>query len=152
MQHPEIIAQLPYSDPFLFVDTLDELNEDGAVGTYQFKKDAYFYQGHFKGLPVTPGVLLTECMAQIGLVSLGIFLLKKEVGAAAATNTLLMTQVAMSNTTIDFFKTVMPGETVIVASEKVYFRFGKLRCKVSMFTQQKELIAKGTIDGMVVLL
>jgi 3-hydroxyacyl-[acyl-carrier-protein] dehydratase len=149
MEHPEIIAQLPYSAPFLFVDTLNEVNEDGVVGTYQFKKDAYYYEGHFKGLPVTPGVLLTECMAQIGLVSLGIFLLKKE--ADIASNALSNTQVAMSNTTIDFFKTVLPGETVVVASEKVYFRFGKLRCKVSMFTQQKELIAKGTIDGMVVI-
>jgi 3-hydroxyacyl-[acyl-carrier-protein] dehydratase len=149
MEHPEIIAQLPYSAPFLFVDTLNEVNEDGVVGTYQFKKDAYYYEGHFKGLPVTPGVLLTECMAQIGLVSLGIFLLKKE--ADTASNAFSNTQVAMSNTTIDFFKTVLPGETVVVASEKVYFRFGKLRCKVSMFTQQKELIAKGTIDGMVVI-
>lgn len=149
MQHPEIIDQLPYAEPFLFVDTLDEVNEDGVVGTYTFKKDAFFYQGHFKNLSVTPGVLLTECMAQIGLVSLGIFLLKKEVGASDTP--ISNAQVAMSNTTIDFFKTVLPGETVIVASEKVYFRFGKLRCKVSMFTQQKELIAKGTIDGMVVI-
>lgn len=149
MQHPEIITQLPYSEPFLFVDTLDEVNEDGVVGTYTFKKESYFYQGHFKDLPVTPGVLLTECMAQIGLVSLGIYLLKQE--SESPEKPIDKAQVAMSNTTIDFFKTVLPGETVIVASEKVYFRFGKLRCKVSMFTQQKELIAKGTIDGMVVI-
>ena len=63
-----ILEYLPYEKPFLFVDRLESISEDGCVGYYTFKKEAYFYQGHFKDKPVTPGVLLTECMAQIGVV------------------------------------------------------------------------------------
>ena len=72
-----ILDRLPYSEPFLFVDKLVQVDDDGVEGLYTFKEDAGFYTGHFKNNPVTPGVLLTECCAQIGLVSLGIHLLEK---------------------------------------------------------------------------
>ncbi len=71
-----IVQQLPYSRPFLFVDELTSVNENGCEGFYTFREDEYFYQGHFKNHPVTPGVILTECMAQIGLVCLGIYLVQ----------------------------------------------------------------------------
>lgn len=148
MKHSEIIAQLPYKAPFLFVDSLEQVHKDGVVGTYQFKEDSYFYEGHFKNNPITPGVLLTECMAQIGVVSLGLFLIQKE--AKGNIDITLKPGIAMSNTTIDFYASVSPGESVTVKSEKIYYRFGKLRCKVSMMSSQQELIAKGTIDGMIV--
>ena len=73
---------MPYSRPFLFVDEFSEITEHGAKGSYSFRKDEYFYQGHFPENPVTPGVIMTETMAQIGLVGLGMFLTgayKKEV-------------------------------------------------------------------------
>ena len=66
-----IISQLPYSQPFLFVDELLQIDENGVTGTYRFPKDSFFYEGHFKDNPVTPGVILTECMAMIGSVSNG---------------------------------------------------------------------------------
>ena len=72
MTEQEIIALLPYQEPFLFVDELTTISSEGVTGNYTFKKDAYFYKGHFKNNPITPGVILTECMAQIGLVCLGI--------------------------------------------------------------------------------
>lgn len=74
MKFNNIISQLPYSEPFLFVDELLHVDENGATGTYTFKKNLDFYKGHFKDNPVTPGVILTETMAQIGMVCLGIFL------------------------------------------------------------------------------
>ena len=67
---------MPYQAPFLFVDELISLSEHGVEGFYTFKKDEYFYQGHFKNNPITPGVILTEVMAQIGVVCLGIYLLR----------------------------------------------------------------------------
>ena len=83
MKHcQEILAKMPYSRPFLFVDEFSEITEHGAKGSYSFRKDEYFYQGHFPENPVTPGVIMTETMAQIGLVGLGMFLTgayKKEV-------------------------------------------------------------------------
>ena len=76
MNQTEIIKNLPYQKPFLFVDELTQFSENGITGNYTYKKNEYFYEGHFKENPVTPGVILTETMAQIGLVCLGIYLVK----------------------------------------------------------------------------
>ena len=79
MNVSEIISALPYQSPFLFVDDLTAISENGISGNYTFKKEAFFYQGHFKNNPITPGVILTETMAQIGVVCLGIFLMKDNI-------------------------------------------------------------------------
>ncbi len=136
----EIIEKLPYSDPFLFVTELREVTEVKSIGTYTFKKDEYFYQGHFAGNPVTPGVILTEVMAQIGVVCLGIYLLRNSRNS--------FPQIAMTSTKIDFFLPVLPGQSVRVESEKIYFRFNKLKCSVVMLDQAGEIIARGEISGM----
>ena len=70
MTSNKIISLLPYQHPFLFVDGLTEISENGITGFYTLKKEEYFYQGHFKDNPITPGVILTEVMAQIGVVCL----------------------------------------------------------------------------------
>lgn len=140
MNSKEILDLLPYSNPFLFVDALEEVNENEATGSFTFSPDAFFYKGHFKNAPITPGVILTECMAQIGVVCLGIFLLKKE-----AENDL---KIAMTNTNIDFYLPVFPGEKVQVSSEKIYFRFNKLKCKVQMHNAEGKVVCKGEISGM----
>jgi 3-hydroxyacyl-[acyl-carrier-protein] dehydratase len=67
----QILAALPYSKPFLFVDELVSLSPNQAVGHYTYRPDEFFYAGHFVGKPVTPGVILLETMAQIGGVALG---------------------------------------------------------------------------------
>jgi 3-hydroxyacyl-[acyl-carrier-protein] dehydratase len=138
----EIISKLPYQAPFLFVDYIEMISENGASGSYTFKPDEYFYKGHFKNQPVTPGVILTECMAQIGLVSLGIYLMKHE--DLSKSNL----QVALTSYQIDFYLPVFPCEKVTVTSEKEYFRFNKLKCKVRMFNQKDELVCRGVISGM----
>lgn len=139
----EIVNLLPYSEPFLFVDEIIEINNEGCQGTYNFRKDLPFYRGHFKEQPITPGVILTECCAQIGLVCLGIYLLHTE-GQTLAGNL----QVAMSSAEMEYLKPTFPEEKVRVVSEKVYFRFSKLKCKVKMFNSHNEIICQGTISGM----
>lgn len=141
MKSKEIIAKLPYSEPFLFVDQILAVSTENISGTYTFNKDAYFYEGHFKNNPITPGVILTECMAQIGLVCFGIFLLSEE---DISENT----GFALSSTEIDFYRPVFPDEKVKVVSEKIYFRFNKLKCKVKMLNIKNEIVAQGTISGM----
>ena len=141
-KHNHILDSLPYSEPFLFVDEVLSVSEENISGTYTFKKEAYFYKGHFKNNPVTPGVILTECMAQIGLVCLGIHLLTKE-------NISMNSIFAMSSTEIDFYLPVFPGEKVTVLSQKQYFRFNKLKCEVKMLNTKYEIVAKGTISGMI---
>ena len=56
MTTKDIISLLPYSKPFLFVDTLESVDENGATGTYTYRANASFYEGHFKDFPITPGV------------------------------------------------------------------------------------------------
>jgi len=136
----DILAQLPYTNPFLFVDDLLLVHANGAKGSYTFKKDEYFYKGHFVGNPITPGVILTECMAQIGVVSLGIYLID---GLEDDDN------IALTENEVHFYKPVFPGETVTVISKKEYFRFGKLKCKVEMRNQKDELVCRGSISGMI---
>ncbi len=147
MQSKDLLNQLPYTLPFLFVDEILQINESGVTGTYCFPEDSYFYQGHFKNNPVTPGVILTECMAQIGLVCLGIYLLntyKKE----GENNDQSKFQIAMTSTNIEFFLPVYPGEKVTVVSQKIYFRFQKLKCAVEMLDSEGNLVCKGEISGM----
>ena len=139
MEKSEIIAKLPYSKPFLFVDEILFVDENRVEGTFTFTPELAFYKGHFKDFPVTPGVILTETMAQIGLVCLGIYLLG---------NTNQVAQIALTSSEMEFLKPVFPGEKVIVKSEKKYFRFGKLKCLVSMQNQQGEIVCTGTIAGM----
>lgn len=141
MKKEEILNLLPYSEPFLFVDELEKVSENGIFGTYTFRKDADFYRGHFKNNPVTPGVILTECMAQIGVVCLGIFLLKDEQPENF--------RIGLSNASVDYYLPVFPGEKVKVVSEKMYFRFNKLKCKVKMFNAEEKLVCKGEISGMI---
>lgn len=142
LKSDNIIKLLPYGAEFLFVDKLTMISTEMVEGYYTFKKDEYFYQSHFKENPVTPGVILIECMAQIGLVCLGIYLLNSE-------EVSVKTSVAFSSSQVDFLIPVFPGEKVNVVSEKVYFRFNKLKCKVKMFNEKGELVANGELSGMV---
>lgn len=142
MTSSEIIAQLPYQPPFLFVDEILHVDENSIRGAYTYDATHDFYTGHFKGNPVTPGVILTETAAQIGLVALGIYLMQD------AAQPLSDVRIALTSTEMDFFVPVFPGERVTVHSEKVYFRFQKLKCKTEMYNAQDQLVCRGMIAGM----
>jgi 3-hydroxyacyl-[acyl-carrier-protein] dehydratase len=142
MTSEEIISKLPYSKPFLFVDEITAINENGVEGNFTFDPALEFYKGHFKKKPITPGVILTEVMAQIGVVSLGIYLLNDTINTDIA--------IALTSSSIDFIKPVFPAEKVTVISEKIYFRFNKLKCKIEMKNENGAIVCKGEIAGMLV--
>lgn len=142
MKQKDIIDQLPYRPPFLFVDTLEEVDENGAQGLFTFREDLPFYAGHFKDHPITPGVLLTECCAQIGLVCLGIYLSRSQGLISAA--------FALSSSEMQFFIPVLPGQTVRVKSQLHYFRFNKLKCTVRMTNTENAVVCKGILAGMLI--
>ncbi|KAF2336688.1 3-hydroxyacyl-ACP dehydratase FabZ family protein [Flavobacterium nitrogenifigens] len=141
MELNKIIAQLPYSEPFLFVDELLHADENGVTGTYTFQENLDFYRGHFKNNPVTPGVILTETMAQIGIVCLGIFLLGNDLGEN--------TVIAFTSADMEFLKPVYPNEKVTVTSEKLFFRFGKLKCNAVMKNEAGQEVCRGVLAGMI---
>ncbi|MCQ2736179.1 MAG: 3-hydroxyacyl-ACP dehydratase FabZ [bacterium] len=61
---------LPHRYPFLLVDRILEINAEElkAVGIKNVSANEPFFQGHFPGKPVMPGVLITEAMGQVGAV------------------------------------------------------------------------------------
>ncbi|MDY0903396.1 3-hydroxyacyl-ACP dehydratase FabZ family protein [Pedobacter sp. CFBP9032] len=137
----QILDLLPYSKPFLFVDEIEKINEEGVTGFFTFDPELDFYKGHFKDKPITPGVILTETMAQVGLVCLGIFLLSGEENEFGG-------QVAMTSSNVEFLRPVFPGEKVTVISEKIYFRFNKLKCRITMQNEGGDKVCYGELAGM----
>jgi 3-hydroxyacyl-[acyl-carrier-protein] dehydratase len=65
MNRDEIKNILPHREPMLLVDEV-EIDGNKAEGSYKVRGDEFFLQGHFPGMPVVPGVIQCEMMAQVG--------------------------------------------------------------------------------------
>ncbi len=131
----QIIKTLPYASPFHFVERIFKVDSESISGGYTFKKDDYFYKGHFKHIPVTPGVMLVETMGQIGMVSHLIYLLKlyeKDTSFYPL----------LTNMEVDFMQRVYPDELMIVNGQKVFYRNNTLRSEVEMLNQKGELCVR----------
>ncbi len=107
-----IMDYLPHRDPMLFIDRVTALTDDRITIESDIRADAPFFQGHFPGLPIMPGVLVVETVAQAGalLVSLTKGLEKDKF-------------IAFTNIDeVKFRKPVYPNETIIVDVEIVRVR------------------------------
>jgi 3-hydroxyacyl-[acyl-carrier-protein] dehydratase len=62
----EISAILPHRYPMLMVDRIVEISDDAVVGVKNVTVNEPYFNGHFPGFPVMPGVLIIEAMAQVG--------------------------------------------------------------------------------------
>jgi 3-hydroxyacyl-[acyl-carrier-protein] dehydratase len=140
----QILDLLPQQPPFRFVDEILAVDEQQITGRYRFREDEWFYAGHFPGRPVTPGVILLESMCQVGVVALGIYLFALEQSAEEAREWTTLFVDAES----EFLRSVLPGETVTIRGERIFWRRHKLRARVQMFAADGTLVAQTTASGL----
>jgi 3-hydroxyacyl-[acyl-carrier-protein] dehydratase len=96
-----IHAAIPHRAPFLLVDEIIERNDRRIVCRKRFTGDEEFFQGHYPGFPLVPGVLLCEAAMQAGAILLAAHL-EGQPGVPVATR--------MND--VRFKRMVRPGETI----------------------------------------
>jgi 3-hydroxyacyl-[acyl-carrier-protein] dehydratase len=124
------------------VDEITEVDDEHIVGSYRFRQDEYFYDGHFPGNPITPGVILLETLAQIGVLPLYFYLAAKT-PTMDETNLMVM----FAEAQVDFAEVVRPGERVTVVGRKVFFRQAKLKVAAEMQSADGQLVCAGSLSG-----
>jgi UDP-3-O-[3-hydroxymyristoyl] N-acetylglucosamine deacetylase/3-hydroxyacyl-[acyl-carrier-protein] dehydratase len=132
----QIMKLLPHRPPFLMVDRILKIDGNKITGVKNVTLNEGFFQGHFPGHPIMPGVLQLEAMAQVAGV-----LLLKQIEAA--------NQVAyfMSAEDVKWRKPVVPGDALIIEVEmtKVRGKIGKAKgvCKVG-----NEIVSEAEVTFM----
>lgn len=135
----EIERVMPHRYPFLLVDKILELGEGRVVGTKNFTADEWFFQGHFPGHPIVPGVLIVEAMAQVG----GFLLLSRVEEREKKLVYFLRIEDAR------FRKPVRPGDTVRFELELLSLRRGICKMRGAAYVNG-ELVADGDLWSQVV--
>ena len=127
----QILNMLPHRYPFLLVDRVLEL--EPGVGIKAYKNVTFnenFFQGHFPGQPIMPGVLIMEALAQAG----GLFVVKT-LGVSATDKLFLFTGIESAK----FRRPVVPGDQLMLEASV-------LRRKMNIWKMQ----GRATVDGVLV--
>ncbi|PTX95208.1 3-hydroxyacyl-[acyl-carrier-protein] dehydratase FabZ [Spartobacteria bacterium LR76] len=130
----EIMRTLPHRYPFLMVDRIIELVEDTrAVGVKAVTINEPYFQGHFPGHPVMPGVLQVEAMAQVASVVM-----------MRRTENIGKIGYFMSADSVKFRKPVFPGDTLFIHCEMLSAkkRLGKAACRCEV---NGEVVSEGEL-------
>lgn len=140
----QVLELVPQRPPFRFIDEIVELNDERIVASYTFRKEEFFYGGHFPGNPITPGVILIEAMAQTGVVAYGIYWASKELAPKELSKILTV----FTDVNVEFTGMVRPGDRVTIQARKIFFRRLKFKAEAEIFLENGTKICGGTIAGM----
>ncbi len=134
LSNVDIQKILPHRYPFLLVDKIIEIEYGKrAVGIKNVTVNEPFFQGHFPGVPIMPGVLIVEAMAQVGAIAiLGMEEHKGKLAVFAGIDDLR------------FKKQVLPGDTLKMEVEMLYFKRGIGKAKAQACVGD-ELAASGEL-------
>lgn len=99
---------IPYQEPFLFVDGVEEMDENKILGFYQTSPEDYYFKGHFIDFKIMPGVLVVEALAQLSTI-----LLRKKIGETNKKYHFLAYDVR----SCQFYKPIFPGDKIILKAD-----------------------------------
>jgi len=117
----QIMSMLPHRYPFLLVDRVLELEPGVRVKAYKnVTVNENFFQGHFPGQPIMPGVLIMEALAQAG----GLFVVKT-LGIAAENKLFLFTGIESAK----FRRPVVPGDQLMLEAEVLRHKMNIWKCR-----------------------
>lgn len=120
----DIRARLPHRYPFLMVDRVVELEEGNSiVALKNVTVNEPFFQGHYPQLPIMPGVLILEAMAQVGGLA---------VGGAGEDMVPLLAAVEKAR----FKRMVRPGDQLVIAAQVVANRSGIVKVEAEAKVEQ----------------
>ena len=115
MTHDEVKEYLPHRYPFLYVDTVLALKENESIRAIKnITNDEPFFQGHFPGKPVMPGVIMVEALAQAG----GVLMAKSLDWPANHAHIFFLAGVDNAR----FKRVVLPGDQLILDIEVLKIR------------------------------
>ena len=125
----QIQEMLPHRYPFLLVDRIIEI-EPGkrVVGIKNVTINEAFFQGHFPGQPIMPGVLVIEAMAQVGGI-----LLMRTLNVSAEKKLLYLAGIDRAK----FRRPVLPGDQVRLEVELIQLRNRTCRMRASALVDGK---------------
>ncbi len=141
----QVLDMIPQQRPFRFIDDIEKVDENEIRAVYRFREDEYFYEGHFPGYPITPGVILIETMAQAGVVALGIAILLTQ-GKPVSEIKKMKTLFTFAES-VEFTGMVEPGEKVVIYGEKIYFRRGSIKTRAGIARENGESVCTGVLMG-----
>jgi 3-hydroxyacyl-[acyl-carrier-protein] dehydratase len=125
-EYPDIVKALPHRYPFLLVDRVTECEPGKRLVAYKnVTANEAFFQGHFPGFPVMPGVLQAEAMAQAAAI-----LVYATVDASSGPKVPFL--ISLDN--VKFRRPVVPGDRLVIEAEVVLMKssLGKVKCKATV--------------------
>jgi UDP-3-O-[3-hydroxymyristoyl] N-acetylglucosamine deacetylase/3-hydroxyacyl-[acyl-carrier-protein] dehydratase len=138
----KIMSYLPHRYPFLLVDRILEIEGDKRiVGIKNVTINEPFFQGHFPGHPIMPGVLIIEAMAQVG----GMLLMNRFEGQNVEDKVVYF----MSLDAVKFRRPVVPGDQIRFELEMLAFRGRTCRMKGAGYVDG-QMVAEAEMMAMVV--